>query len=336
VSYVRVDKANHWARFFVPATTSSIDIGAQRTYNWDGVNDVFEVWKDGLPHLNRALGVGETVTIEDWPWSFADLTMHQSGGQSNGVGDAARLAFEAAVTFWAAQVGMTLADVKALIFPSTWIGGSNSGEDIIGPAQVMAALFAIHTRKPQIICDTATVTQSIAQLWGSNGNDGTYANKRDLASVFRGGPAANPPGIAAQPIRRFHWYAQGEADTSILTNATQPTHFRARTLDLLRKTASDFPVSPVIAHHVFVLGDTYWQAEANQPWLPYVQSELLSLANESGSETDGVPVLCTKYNTPSDWQQGDAPHIDAPPDGLTGWTRMGPIILADYLSRGWV
>jgi hypothetical protein len=321
----------------VGAVTSA-NIGSLGTRaTWRGAPVTVEIMKNGFPRRTSALDTGETFAIEGWPLAEADVTIHQSNGQSNGVGDAPVATFETWVNAYGlANYGMSLAQTKALIFPSTWIGGNNSGTDIIGPAQVMAALFAMHTKKPQCLVDTAQVTNSILDLWGTNGEDGNYRTRRDHSTSFQGGVGANPAGLASRAIRRFNWYAQGEADTALLTNPTQPTHFRPRTLDLLNKIASDFPLSPVIAHHVFVLGTTFWQAEANQPWLGYVGDELLSLANLAGTETNGVPVLTTRYNTPGDWQAGDAPHVDAPANGLAGWTRMGPIIFADYLQRGLV
>lgn len=333
MSYATLTKTTHRASWYLPERATSNLHGALRTYLWGGVSQIFTVEKNFRPKLSRALDSGETLAITGWPWAESDVTCWVSGGQSNGEGDWDRVLFRQWVTARAALAGMTLADVEALVAPNTWVGGNTTGaggDAVIGPIQCLAALHAIRTRKPQMLVDVATGNQSILDLWGTTGEDGTYATQRDHADTYGGAPGAAVPSLLGN-IKRVYVHAQGEQDTHLAEHAVQPTHFRPRTLDLINKTRTDYASSQVLANVVFALAPDSWVA--GQDWLSYIISETLSLHDPTGAETGGVPTLAWQYAT-ADWQAGDAPHIGGAVDESVGWTRLCPLVYADLVARG--
>lgn len=333
MSYVLCTKTTHRARFWLPDVRGSESIGALKTYQWGGVNQIFTWEKNFRPKISRALDGGETIAFEGVAWSESDVTCWVSGGQSNGEGDWDRVTFRQWVTVRAAAAGMTLAQVESLIGPSTWVGGNTTGaggEALIGPIQCLAALHAIRTRKPQMLVDLATGNQSILDLWGTNGEDGTYATQRNHANTYGGAPGAAVPALLGN-IKRVYVHAQGEQDTHLAEHAVQPTHFRPRTVDLINKTRTDYASSQVLANVVFALAPDSWVA--GQDWLSYIISETLSLHDPTGAETGGVPTLAWQYAT-ADWQAGDAPHIGGSVDESVGWTRLCVLVYADLVARG--
>lgn len=166
------------------------------------------------------------------------------------------------------------------------------------------------------IVSTATGTQSIADLYGTNGNDGTYATQRNHADVGAGVEGSNPGPYIQPDDDVLIVYCQGESDAG----ASPPADWSADVQTLLNHImTNDYPSSNFIGIIISRFGpaapDDLIPSVSHPSW-DVIRAEQLELEDLVGS-----PIQLVIDYQDDDRISGDEAHIATGTDETFGWRR---------------
>lgn len=215
------------------------------------------------------------------------------------------------------------------IYPYDENHGGPGAPALVGPMLLLADKIMDRGQYDRAyIVSASTSTQSVAALYGSNGDDGTYAVQRDTADVCGGKSTANPPPILHPGDAAVLVYAQGESDTN-----PAPADWSASVQTLLNHIMdTDFPgvtwLGVLVSRFGPAAPDDLVPSVSHPDWL-VIRAEQAQLAAPAGTP----PQVVVDYED-ADRIVGDGAHIATGVSDAVGWRRWTTAAVAALVANG--
>jgi len=206
--------------------------------------------------------------------------------------------------------------------------GGPGAPSLVGPMLLLADKIAARGNYDRVyIVSTSTGTQSVADIYGTNGDDGSYALQRNTAGVCGGKSTANPPPILHPGDDAVLVYAQGESDTN-----PAPADWSASVQTLLDHVKADFPdvnwLGVLVARFGPAAPDDLIPSISHPDW-PVIRAEQAQLAAPAGTP----PQVVVDY-ADADRVVGDGAHIATGTSDAVGWRRWTTAAVAALVAAG--
>lgn len=295
---------------FVVAASAAIDTTVTPGY-WRGVIRAVTFRKNFRWTPAQSIPAGETFLATESPAlrRLAILVVGQSNGEGRG------LTSNASAIVNAAMIALNW-------YPYDENLSGPGGTQCVGPALALADTIAGYDTvydRITIYC-TATGSQSVAALYGSDGDDGTYAMQRDdlssgIATVI-GGVQTENTCLLLPDDDYVLLYNQGEADAGVQTD---PATWTSAVNTLFAKAQSDYSGSTCLAILVCALAETNETVGGTQASWDDIRDAQLALA-----DSEATPPIFVRPYVDDEKKVGDEIHYTA-----TGQERIAGALAED-------